>query len=100
MSTREGFTWTPQGGLKAGLPCIGAINPPEHKLPVEDHSVFDVIVIGAGYTGLVATRDLATQGSFKPLFPNPQNIRMIISCRPSSASLGGKRPNWWPNVAR
>jgi NADPH-dependent 2,4-dienoyl-CoA reductase/sulfur reductase-like enzyme len=61
MTTRDGFTWTPEGGLKPGLPCKGAINPPEKNLP-ENGEVSDVIVLGAGYAGLVAARDLSTQG--------------------------------------
>lgn len=63
MTTREGFSWTPKDHVKAGLPCIGAICPSEHNIPVDDEIVFDVIVIGAGYAGLVAARDLSTQGA-------------------------------------
>ena len=58
----DGFTWTPSGGRQAGLPTIGAIEPPTYTAgPQTD--VHDVIVIGAGYAGLVACRDLATQGT-------------------------------------
>lgn len=63
MTSQEGFCWTPSTGLISGLPCVGAINPPEHKLPSSE-VLFDVIVIGAGYAGLVAARDLTTQGLF------------------------------------
>ncbi len=61
MTSREGFHWTPKDGLKAGLPSISVIKPQEKILPANE--IFsDVIVIGAGYTGLVAARDLTTQG--------------------------------------
>lgn len=61
MSTKEGFSWTKQAGLNPGLPCIGAVIPPRNHIPSR-HDVLDVIVIGAGYAGLVAARDLVTQG--------------------------------------
>ncbi|OAL44422.1 flavin-containing amine oxidase [Pyrenochaeta sp. DS3sAY3a] len=60
-NSRDGATWTPAEGLQAGLPSISVIEPQEYALP-ECPDVFDVIIIGAGYTGLVAARDLTTQG--------------------------------------
>ncbi|CAI6029602.1 unnamed protein product [Clonostachys chloroleuca] len=57
----EGFTWTPSGGIRHGLPTIGAVDPPTFFASSKDQ-VYDVIVVGAGYAGLVASRDLATQG--------------------------------------
>ncbi|KAL4799627.1 hypothetical protein BDV19DRAFT_400808 [Aspergillus venezuelensis] len=59
--TKEGHVWSAKDGSSTGMPCIGAINPPQ-SYPRGPSEVFDVIVIGAGYTGLVATRDLTTQG--------------------------------------
>jgi hypothetical protein len=58
--SREGFQWTPSSGLKSGLPSIGVIEPPKKLRTSED--IFDVIVIGAGYTGLTAARDTSTNG--------------------------------------
>lgn len=58
----EGFTWTPSGGIRHGLPTIGAVDPPTFFASSKDQ-VYDVIVVGAGYAGLVASRDLATQGA-------------------------------------
>ncbi|EJP66826.1 Amine oxidase [Beauveria bassiana ARSEF 2860] len=58
----DGFTWTPSGGRRTGLPTIGVVQPPEHHSAQPHHQVHDVIVIGAGYAGLIAARDLATQG--------------------------------------
>ncbi|EXJ72486.1 uncharacterized protein A1O5_04991 [Cladophialophora psammophila CBS 110553] len=62
MTSREGFVWTKKDGSKYGIPSIGVINPQQHGVQDSPNSKFDVIVIGAGYTGLVAARDLVTQG--------------------------------------
>ncbi|GME48596.1 hypothetical protein GTA08_BOTSDO12869 [Neofusicoccum parvum] len=61
MSTAEGVHWTPQGGIKTGLPCVGAIAPAQ-SFQQSETGIFDVIVLGAGYAGLIAARDLSTQG--------------------------------------
>lgn len=59
-NSKDGFQWTPEHGLQHDLPTLGAIDP------LKKHSatsqVYDVIVIGAGYAGLTATRDLTTTG--------------------------------------
>lgn len=62
MTSKEGFHWTPEVGLQPGLPSIAVINPPE-RITSTSKDVSDVIVIGSGYAGLVAARDLTTQGS-------------------------------------
>ncbi|KAK3322777.1 amine oxidase [Apodospora peruviana] len=66
--SNDGFTWTPSGGRREGLPTIGVVQPSSHFVftnnpdtTVQD-IIYDVLVIGAGYAGLVASRDLATQG--------------------------------------
>ncbi|KAH9214557.1 flavin-containing amine oxidase [Leptodontidium sp. 2 PMI_412] len=61
MTSKEGFHWTPEVGLQPGLPSIAVINPPE-RITSTSKDVSDVIVIGSGYAGLVAARDLTTQG--------------------------------------
>lgn len=63
-STTDGFVWTPSGGLSEGLPTVGLIDPPTHLISKEKDFTYDAIVVGAGYAGLVAARDLATQGEF------------------------------------
>lgn len=59
-TSREGFQWTPETGLKAGAPCLGVIQPPSVVASADE--VYDVAVIGGGYTGLSAIRDLTTTG--------------------------------------
>lgn len=64
MTTRDGFSWTPKDGPSYGLPSISYIHPPHLNIPDANQTV-DAIVIGAGYAGLIAARDLTIQG--KPL---------------------------------
>ena len=60
-NTREGFQWRPASGLQAGLPCKGVIEPAQQ---IDDSTkVFDAIVVGAGYTGLIAARDMTVSGT-------------------------------------
>lgn len=60
MASKEGFSWTKAQGLKPGVPCIGAIEPPSNLKGTD--SRFDVIVVGAGYCGLTAARDASLAG--------------------------------------
>ncbi|KAF7560410.1 hypothetical protein G7046_g3749 [Stylonectria norvegica] len=57
--SREGHQWTPKEGLQAGIPSLGVINPPSNR---PSDKIHDVVVIGAGYTGLTALRDLTIAG--------------------------------------
>jgi NADPH-dependent 2,4-dienoyl-CoA reductase/sulfur reductase-like enzyme len=63
MASRDGFSWTEKDGLKAGVPCIGAIQPPSNLTKTSADTVYDVIVVGAGYCGLTAARDAAVAGT-------------------------------------
>lgn len=59
-TSRDGYQWTPETGLQAGIPSLGVIQP-QTKLtpnPASPQNIYDVAVIGAGYAGLTATRDL------------------------------------------
>lgn len=63
FKSRDGFQWTPETGLQAGIPCLGTIQPQSNiKSHQPQQTIYDVAVIGAGYTGLTAIRDLATTG--------------------------------------
>lgn len=65
MTSRDGFMWTPGEGGKPGIPSISVISPQHHTVG-DNKEVLDVVVIGAGYSGLVAARDLVTQGTYQP----------------------------------
>lgn len=59
--SKEGFLWTPSGS-KEGLETNAV-----HKSSPTVDSVYDVIVIGAGFTGLIAARDLCQTHGLKVL---------------------------------
>lgn len=60
MASKDGFSWTKADGLRPGIPCIGAIKPTTNYSDSVDK--FDVIVVGAGYSGLTAARDASVAG--------------------------------------
>jgi hypothetical protein len=60
QTTRDGYQWTEEGGLQAGIPCVGTIKPSSNVQSTQE--IFDVIIIGAGYAGLTAARDLTITG--------------------------------------
>lgn len=57
--SQEGYQWTPKEGLQAGIPSLGVVNPPSNE---KSDKLHDVVVLGAGYTGLTAIRDLTVAG--------------------------------------
>lgn len=61
MATRDGFSWTETDSLRPGIPCIGAIQPPSNYDSQAD-TKFDVVVVGAGYSGLTAVRETTLSG--------------------------------------
>ncbi|PYI03580.1 FAD/NAD(P)-binding domain-containing protein [Aspergillus sclerotiicarbonarius CBS 121057] len=61
MTTRDGCRYQKSGSFSKGLPCSAVIHPPGN-IPGSLSDSFDVIVIGAGYAGLTATRDLCNLG--------------------------------------
>ncbi|KAJ9642792.1 hypothetical protein H2204_002440 [Knufia peltigerae] len=60
QTSREGVHWTPRTGVVQGLPSLSVIEPQQFHVPGAEE-LLDVIVIGAGYAGLVASRELAIQ---------------------------------------
>jgi glycine/D-amino acid oxidase-like deaminating enzyme len=77
MSSKDGFSWTESQGLKAGVPCIGAISPPKNL--ANGNTKFDVIVVGAGYCGLTAARDASIAGAFQTItFHKLHDFSLII----------------------
>ncbi|KAI0843435.1 monoamine oxidase [Hypoxylon sp. FL0890] len=61
-TTREGYHWTKEGGLTAGLPSISVIHPASNIGSTPQKDPYDVAIIGAGYAGLTAARDLTVAG--------------------------------------
>ena len=59
MTTKDGYEWTAAKGLQAGLPCAGVY---EDSSGARNSSPYDVIVVGAGFAGLIASRDLTVRG--------------------------------------
>lgn len=67
--SRDGYQWTANDGLQQGIPSIGVIQPSSNLGVGEE--LFDVLIIGAGYSGLTAARDMATLGPPHTPFPLP-----------------------------
>lgn len=59
--TREGHFYGAEGNYHAGLPSSATVQP-KTNLSVKKQQKFDAIIIGAGYAGLTAARDLTTTG--------------------------------------
>lgn len=84
MATQDGFYLENSNGiLHRGLKCAGVITPPQNV--TAGQSTFDVIVVGAGYAGLTACRDLCTSG-FKVLL---LEARDRIGGRTYTVDIGG-----------
>lgn len=64
-TTRDGYSWHKYSNTveKGNLECRGVIIPPEKQSAPAGH-VYDAIVIGAGYSGLMAARDMTDRGKF------------------------------------
>lgn len=60
MTSKDGYSWTKAQGLRPGVPSIGVIEPPSNVKSAD--TVYDVIVVGAGYCGLTAARDASLAG--------------------------------------
>ncbi|GAA6022244.1 hypothetical protein JCM10207_008902 [Rhodosporidiobolus poonsookiae] len=57
--SREGYRHDPKNGLSTGFETDAVVSPPSN---VGGRTKFDTIVIGAGYAGLIAARDLVIAG--------------------------------------
>ena len=60
--SHDGHTYTTKDGLVAGLHTYGVIQPESNIRHAGDGQEWEAIVIGAGYAGLVAARDLVKAG--------------------------------------
>ncbi|KAK1763316.1 hypothetical protein QBC33DRAFT_549916 [Phialemonium atrogriseum] len=55
--TSDGYAWDRQAGVRPGLESDAVVTPPRSVRTAT--KVYDAIVVGAGYAGLAAARDLA-----------------------------------------
>ena len=60
--SRDGHSYTKSNGLVAGLHTYGVVQPENSIWNNADSHVWEAIVIGAGYAGLIAARDLVKAG--------------------------------------
>ncbi|EXJ70491.1 uncharacterized protein A1O5_06560 [Cladophialophora psammophila CBS 110553] len=107
MLSREGYHWNATEGLVKGLPCIGKIEPASN-LQGENRSGYDVVVLGAGYAGLTAARDLTLAG-YRTLI---LEARDRIGGRSWSSNIGSypyemggtwvswRQPHVWREISR
>lgn len=61
--THDGYVYTKEKGLKSGLHTYGVIEPVS-KINKDADEIWEAIVIGSGYAGLVAARDLVKAGEW------------------------------------
>lgn len=60
--SHDGHTYTKKDGLVGGLRTYGVIQPERNIRPADEDDIWEAIVIGAGYAGLIAARDLVKAG--------------------------------------
>lgn len=60
----DGYLYSKQDGLSRGLKTYALIKPESNFRSGHDDQVCDAIVIGAGYAGLIAARDLVKAGMY------------------------------------
>ena len=100
MDTKEGYHFDKETGLTEGLPCEGVIVPSTLE-PIPGQR-YDAIVLGAGYAGLVAARDLATRGM--QVLSRRKTMTTILvdadldSIRAQGTALGSTRSHWGPDM--
>lgn len=96
MASKDGYSWTKADGLRAGIPCLGAIQPASN---ITDTDIeYDVVVVGAGYSGLTAARDTSVAGTStlpESAVYSPTNSQ---TPRPQGASPRGPGPHRRPLV--
>lgn len=61
----DGHEYTRNEGLKRGLHTYSVIQPERRIRDADEGSIWDAIVVGSGYAGLIAARDLVKAGKLK-----------------------------------
>lgn len=62
--SHDGYKYTRKDGLVGGLHTYAVIQPETKIRRSDDNNVWEAVVIGAGYAGLIAARDLVKAGEF------------------------------------
>lgn len=97
--SRDGHTYTKRNGLVAGLHTYGVIKPERKVQQIDEDNVWEAVVIGAGYTGLIAARDLVKAGESESIATNAKEMSLIWS-RQRYTFDRSPRPCGWPNLER
>lgn len=79
--TVDGYIYTKNGGLVSGLRTYGVIQPESNVRNVDKSNVWEAIVIGAGYAGLIAARDLVKAGELDRISRIDRTIVDIAQAR-------------------
>lgn len=67
-TTSDGYMWSREEGLQhGGFACEGVVSPPQ-KLQLPRGTTYDVVIVGGGYAGLAAARDLTVAGAFQNIY--------------------------------
>lgn len=75
--SRDGYTYTKQDGLVSGLKTFGVVQPESKIRSADTDNVWEAIVIGAGYTGLIAARDLVKAGKLDS--PRSKSVEWLLT---------------------
>ena len=72
--SHEGHTYYKKQGLVGGLHTYAVIKPEQKIRHAANNHVWDAIVIGSGYAGLIAARDLVKAGESEITLQKPGTI--------------------------
>lgn len=89
MTSRDGFQWTAETGLAQGVPSIGVISPPTNIASAS--TPWDVIIVGAGYSGLTACRDACVAGEYLSCYIGKYSV-LFSNHTPQDSAFSSSRP--------
>jgi hypothetical protein len=101
--SHDGHTYNPgkgSAGLHPGLKTYGVIDPAEKIGAAAEEKVWECIVIGAGYTGLIAARDLVKAGVSLPSNDSLLGFGRLTWSREANTPSGSPRPSRWEDMER